>query len=78
MEVNAVVLLLFFIFAWYRSDDISFVETLRNKFVDVRLEVPFPLAWRQLRKSAFQLFEVLPGPFFLLSHAYSAPGIHSS
>jgi hypothetical protein len=42
MKADAVKLLLFFIIAWYHSDDILFKETLCNELVNMRLEVLFP------------------------------------
>ena len=78
MKADAVKLLFFFMFAWYHSNNILLKEMLCNKFINIRLEVLFPLVWRQLQESVFQLFEVLPGLCFPLSHAYSVLGIHGS
>src|SRR5882672_5242463 len=78
MKADAVKLLFFFIFAWYHSDNILLKEMFCNKFINIRLEVLFPLMRRQLQESVFQLFEVLPGLCLPLSHACSASGIHGS
>jgi hypothetical protein len=77
MELDVVLLLCFFVFAWYHSKNVLVVEMLFNELVGVMLEISFPQKWRLLWKKVFQLLEVLPSLFFPLNHACSVLGIHS-
>src|SRR5258708_32476848 len=79
MKVDAVfLLLLFFVFIWHQSHKFFLFENLFDKCVNGKLEIFFPPMQRELRKSTFQLLEVLLSIFFHLNHACSASGIHGS
>ena len=78
VEVDAVLLLFFFVFTWYLSNKYLLIKMLFNKLVNIMLEIPFPQKWRFLRKKVFQLLEVLPSLFFPLNHVCSVSGIHGS